>query len=248
MAARILLVEDDPVTSAYLSAAIATLPAEVDAADSVAAALALADRHTYALWLIDANLPDGSGAALLARLRESNRTTPALAHTATPDRAAHDALIAAGFAATLTKPMTAATLHDAIRRALLPIRPCIADAATLGVTRDEPTAAARDADASLPVWDDAAAMRALNGQRNHVDALRALFVGELPAVRASIRDAVQRADDGALRAALHRLRASGGFVGAARLSAAVGALHDAPDSVRALAAFDAACQEVLSPP
>ena len=81
---RILLVEDDPTSRAFLQAATESLPAHVDSAVTVAEALALAARHDYALWLIDANLPDGSGSGLLARLRAQAPSVPAIAHTASP--------------------------------------------------------------------------------------------------------------------------------------------------------------------
>src|SRR5690606_33004214 len=67
---RILLVEDDPTSRAFLQAATEALPAVVDIAGSVAEALALATRHAHALWLIDAHLPDGSGSELLRVLRD----------------------------------------------------------------------------------------------------------------------------------------------------------------------------------
>jgi DNA-binding response OmpR family regulator len=82
---RILLVEDDPVSRAFLGAAVHALPAVVDAADSMAAAMALAAASRYDLWLIDANLPDGHGAELLSRLRVREAQTPAVAHTAATD-------------------------------------------------------------------------------------------------------------------------------------------------------------------
>ena len=85
---RVLLVEDDPVSRAFLGAAIQALPAAVDAADSMAAALALAAAGRYDLWLFDASLPDGSGSELLAKLRVRDASTPALAHTAAHDHEA----------------------------------------------------------------------------------------------------------------------------------------------------------------
>ena len=66
---RILLVEDDPTTSAYLVALTEMLPAHVDAAASLAEALRHAASNAYDLWLVDANLPDGSGVELLGTLR-----------------------------------------------------------------------------------------------------------------------------------------------------------------------------------
>jgi len=233
MTARILLVEDDPTTCAFLATAARGVPAEVDVADSCAAALALAghdDRHD--LWLVDANLPDGDGAGLLATLRARGLRAPALAHTATRDPDALADLRAAGFRDVLVKPMPVAALQAAVRAAL---------------SRQVRDAAAADVPATpAGTWDDAAALAALNGERAHVDALRKLFVDELPGARDSVCAAVRAGDADALRAALHRLRASCGFVGAAAMAVAVAALQAAPDSAQALARFEQAAQDTLS--
>lgn len=229
---RILLVEDDPVSRAYLVAATRALPADVDAAASVAEAMPLACERSHDLWVFDANLPDGSGAELLRRLRASDPVTPALAHTAARDRSELDALIAAGFAEVLIKPLSAANLQASVRRAL-----------GLIVAAENVPA---DACGKLPLWDDDAALAALNGQQAHVEALRALFLDELPRSRAAIGDAARRGDADAVRADLHRLRASCGFVGAARLGAAVQALQGEPLSAVALQRFEEAVEDLLT--
>ena len=95
MKPRILLVEDDAVSRAFLTEAAEGLPARVEAVDSCVAARSRVQQVAFDLWLIDANLPDGSGAGLLAELRRSEANTPALAHTASRDPADHDALLAA---------------------------------------------------------------------------------------------------------------------------------------------------------
>ncbi|RPE77094.1 response regulator [Vulcaniibacterium tengchongense] len=231
---RLLLVEDDPTSRAFFAAALQGLPAEVDAADGVAAAAALARRHRYALWLIDAHLPDGSGAELLARLRAHDARTPALAHTAAHERDVHDALRAAGFADVLVKPLSADALQRAARARL---------GGSAGVR--EAASDYRD-DAEAPLWDDDAALRALNGQRGHVDSLRGLFVKELPKTLQAIAAAAARSDSEAVRGELHRLRASCGFVGAARLEAAVRALQAAPASPDALARLRATAELTLA--
>jgi CheY-like chemotaxis protein len=212
---NILLVEDDPVSRAFLEAATAALPATVAVAADATSAHALANAATFDLWLFDANLPDASGAELLARLRAAGLATPALAHTATRDPEAHAGLRAAGFAGVIAKPVDAAHWQSALREAL----------------RNEPCARVADAAGTRygehPLWDDAAALAALNGNTEHVAALRRLFLDELPGMRAAIADP----------ATLHRLRASCGFVGAARLGAAVQVLQQAPS--------DAALRRVL---
>lgn len=233
---RILLVEDDPTTRAFLTAAAQALPADVDAVGTATQARALCAKHAYTLWLLDAHLPDSDGASLLASLHATCARTPALAHTAARERAILEGLLDAGFLEALVKPITTAELHAALRRALdgQPVR--VAEAAP---TLSDPS--------TTTTWDDAAALSALHGQQGHVDALRELFLAELPSVRDQIVEAVDVGDAPALRAALHRLRASCGFVGAARLAAAVTMLDRSTRPADALPGFLAAVQDTLSP-
>ncbi|GGK02326.1 response regulator [Luteimonas terricola] len=239
MKPRILLVEDDHTTAAFLAAAAEALPACVDTVGSRAAACVQAANIAYSLWLIDAHLPDGDGTGLLAELRGLGLSTPAIAHTAAREDALHQALHDAGFDAVLVKPLTAAALRAALAGALAGRRS--------SRVAEPPPGSAGGPGPAPQAWDDAAALRALNGERAHVDALRQLFLAELPAARALVVSSAGRGDQDVLRDVLHRLRASCGFVGAARLGQAVIALQDAPASAEALAWFDAAAQE-LSPP
>ena len=241
MKPRILLVEDDPTTAAFLSAAAEALPAIVDTVASLATARAQATNIAYDLWLIDAHLPDGNGAGLLLGLRGLGLQTPALAHTASRDEEVHRPLHAAGFEAVLVKPLAAAALRAALAGAL-------AGRTSLRVAEARGSGAGANASGNTgaDAWDDAAALRALNGERAHVEALRQLFLAELPAAHAHVMRSARSGAHDALRDALHRLRASCGFVGAMRMEQAVIALQAQPDSDAALMRFEAAAHE-LSP-
>ncbi|WMJ70086.1 response regulator [Stenotrophomonas sp. 24(2023)] len=229
---RFLLVEDDIISRGFFKAALETLPADVDTADSLASALARARHGVHDLWLIDVNLPDGDGAQLLAELRRLQPDTPALAHTADGDTTLHSGLRSAGFSDTLVKPLGRDQLLKAVRRALVN---------SPGTDAGEPS--------RLPTevgdWDETAALAALNGQRNHLIALRELFLAELPGVRDAVEQAVYRHDEPSLRSQLHRLQASCGFVGAARLARAVRQLHHRPESHQAQDGFRAAVAALL---
>jgi CheY-like chemotaxis protein len=231
MKPRILLVEDDPVSRAFLTAAAEGLPADVEAVDSCAAALDASAAAAFDLWLIDANLPDGSGAGLLAALRDTAASTQGLAHTASRDPCEHDALLAAGFTEVLVKPLPMIALRAAICRAL---------GYDLALADGEPRLCAK-----LPQWDDAAALSALKGEQAHVAALRRLFLDELPAQRHVVENALAHGD--AVRAAriLHMLRASCGFVGAARLGETARVLEGDLRSEFALERFQQAANELL---
>jgi CheY-like chemotaxis protein/HPt (histidine-containing phosphotransfer) domain-containing protein len=221
---HLLLVEDDPVSAAFLREAASALPATVDVAGSVAAALATASTRSHDLYLVDANLPDGRGEHLLAAMRERGWATPALAHTAASDAGTRTQLLAAGFEDVLCKPIPVAGLHDALRRHL---------------RRAPPSG-------KPPCWDDDAALGALGGQRAHVETLRALFLKELPDQRGRIGRAVDAGDEAAVRAELHRLVASCGFVGAARLGSAVRALQATPMDPPALQRLGFAIDDLLA--
>lgn len=230
---RFLLVEDDTISRGFFRAALETLPAQVETADSLASALERGRRSEHDLWLIDVNLPDGNGSELLKALRQSHPETPALAHTADGDTSIHARLRDAGFSETLVKPLSREQLLQAVRRALVN---------SPGHTA--PTAPG-DAPGEREDWDEITALAALNGQRNHLNALRELFLAELPGVRDAVAQAVQQHDVRTLQGQLHRLQASCGFVGAARLGRAVRQLHRAPESNGAHTQFKAAVDSLL---
>lgn len=225
---RILLVEDDPVSAAYLGDVTASLPAQVDVAGSIAEALAIAGSQHHALLLIDAHLPDGHGEILLQALRAQGVSAPALAHTAAGEVTLRDHLLAAGFAEVLRKPLAMTDLKQALRRHL-------------------PRALSTHEDfADLPRWDDAVALAALGGQRSNVDALRGLFLEELPSQRHRISQAFSAGNDAGVRDELHRLVASCGFVGATQLAQVVRHMQRVPLDQDALAALQLAVDELLT--
>ncbi|WP_369348081.1 response regulator [Stenotrophomonas sp. JAG2] len=231
---RFLLVEDDTISRGFFKAALETLPAQVDTADSLATAMDRARGSQHDLWLIDVNLPDGNGTQLLQELRRSRPDTPALAHTADGDTSIHSRLRDAGFSETLVKPLSREHLLKAVRRAL------VHTAGSLSAPLD-----ADDADSLRQDWDETTALAALNGQRHHLIALRELFLAELPGVRDAVAQALREDDVRALRGQLHRLQASCGFVGAARLARAVRQLHQAPESTGAQGRFRVAVDALL---
>ena len=230
----LLLVEDDPTSSAFLHAALRALPAVVDCAATAAQACEIARTRRHDLWLIDAHLPDGNGAHLLERLRRNGATAPALAHTASTDAATLDALRAAGFDEVIVKPVGAHRLQAMVRRHLWS-----EDAS--GVA-----SCARPRCDGAPPWDDAAALAVLNGNTANMAALRGLFLAELPRQRESVVHAALAGDGATMREHLHRLRASCGFTGAARLAQAAAALSAAVGCADALDGFEAAVEATLA--
>lgn len=230
MKPRLLLVEDDAVSGSFMAAALEALPAQVDLADSMAAALAMENKHQ--LWLLDANLPDGSGIDLLGILRSRSHGTPALAHTADHSPDLHAQLLAAGFDDVLVKPLTAAQLQQAVTRLLdnTPARPLRVQEVSVDFH-------------VLPLWDQATALAALNGNQEHVATLRGMFLDELGRQHGQILSALHSANLEGARHVLHQLKASSGFVGAMRLNAAASALEKSLTDAAALERFSMTVHE-----
>ena len=254
-APRILLVEDDAPSRAFLAAALAGLPACVTVASSAGQALVLAATgDPFDLWLVDAHLPDADGGALLAALRLLAPGTPALAHTATRDAGYAAALRARAFDGVLVKPVALAALRATVRDALATLSRGVP--AAMSRTRAHKAAAVAEAPASG--WFDADATGSVDTVANANDApargsartrratLRAMFHAELPTQRASVEHALAMGDIASASDVLHRLRASCGFAGAAALGAAVRSLQADPGSLEALRRFGACVDAVLA--
>ena len=237
---RILLVEDDAPSRAFLATALAGLPAHVATASGAGEALMLAATGGgFDLWLLDAHLPDADGRALLAALRLLAPGTPALAHTATRDAGYAASLRACGFDGVLAKPVALAVLRARVRDALATLPRGMPPAMSRAGAR-KAAAVAEPAAASwfgASVHDNARTRRA---------TLRALFHAELPVQRTSVEHALATGDIASASDVLHQLRASCGFVGAAALGAAVRTLQADPGSLDALRRFCACVDAVLA--
>lgn len=210
----LLLVEDDPTSAAFLAAALEPLGVPVRIAASAAEAHDAASRGTDRLWLLDAHLPDGSGASLLRGLRDGRPDVPAIAHTASPDPALHMELRRAGFADVVVKPLGVREWRAAVRRHL---PSAIADPSP-----------PYEAD-HLAAWCAPASVAALGGEPTRVATLRKRFLAALPQEACRLSDAFRAGDATALDAELHRLAASCAFVGATHLAACIDRFRVARD-------------------
>jgi len=241
MKPRLLLVEDDPTSRQFMRAVLDALPCRVDDAGSIAEALAVDADARHDLWLLDANLPDGTGSELLAQLRSRqpqagqlpDTCVPAVAHTADDSPELRAQLIRDGFVDVLLKPLTAASLSGSLRH-------------WLGQPARDPPLRIAEPAAPLPLWDDAAALAALNGSRSNLSALRQIFLVEVTRQHAVIMAAIARGAPAAATQPLHQLKASSGFVGACRLQAATAALGDSLLEPELAKAFETVLQETIS--
>lgn len=240
MKPRVLVVEDDPVSRAFFQDVLAGLPATVDAAAGCDAAEACARTHRHALWLVDAHLPDGNAVSLLTRLRIHGADAVALAHTASRDPDLHRALLDAGYAEVMVKPVAVGPLLSTVGRRL---RMQVREPRAAFVSPPSPQDGV--ADEATAAWDDRVALDALGGDASHVQALRALFVDELADAVAAVDAGLRSGDIDTARDLLHRLASGCAFTGASSLAIAVRALHADPANAAAADAFRRAVARLL---
>lgn len=203
----ILVADDNPVSLAFFADALARLGVDCVSANDGLEAVAQAARTRFDLLLFDANMPGLDGDAALARIRRSesvSHDTPALATTADASASVRAALLAAGFAEVIPKPIALEALRSALARHLTMLAP----------------GAAPTDDAASVSFDEAQALAAAGGDAGIVSALRGLLAAELDALPAELASMAVSADFAKLRDRLHRLDASAGFCGAPVLSAA----------------------------
>ncbi|OAI42955.1 hypothetical protein AYO41_03185 [Verrucomicrobia bacterium SCGC AG-212-E04] len=101
---RVLLVEDHTGTRTALRTWLTDLGHEVDAVDTMAAALTFAKGFTFDLLIADIGLPDGSGRDLLGKLR-ADHDFHAVAITGTIGEDESELSRQAGFDQHLEKPV-----------------------------------------------------------------------------------------------------------------------------------------------
>jgi two-component system sensor histidine kinase BarA len=235
---RVLIADDDPVASAFLVAALSDWGATCEVVHDGCEALARATRQHFDLLLLDLRMPSRTGPDVLRALRDdpgaASHGASACALSADLDHARRRALLDAGFADALQKPVTIDVLET------------IATAAAAALGRD-PLRAAKPS-ATGPAFDDQAALSAC-GSAEVLAGLRALLRAELAARVSELQRAL---DTGAIGQALeivHRMRGACRFAGAVELDAALLALasqlRGGHPPARCLEAVDAAARRVL---
>lgn len=217
---RILLIEDDDVSRAFLADALGVDGSAVHACQGFTEALRhCADAH-FNLIVCDIHLGDGSLYDMVPCLPAG---TPVLATSAGIDAGIRERLRRLGIKDWLGKPASLAEIRQACAQAL------------------GDTASGQ----GLPVLDEQRALRALAQNHAALASLKALFKTELPDLAERICAAVESGDRESARAVLHKLKASCGFLGAARLLEACNALDAQPDKQR-LGPFRQATGETLA--
>lgn len=123
----ILIAEDDPASREFIAEIVRGRGFQVVEANNGAAALELYQRHHPDLVIIDIQMPELDGFAVLRQLRRLAVPAPVIAVTAHAMAGDRERALAAGFNEYLTKPVEAKRLREHIDQLLLRERPAAPD-------------------------------------------------------------------------------------------------------------------------
>ncbi|MFN8826707.1 MAG: ATP-binding protein [Planctomycetota bacterium] len=210
---RVLLVDDHPVNRAIGEAMLGELGCSVLTAQDGAEAIAMVRKHGPDLVLMDCHMPLMTGMQATQEIRGNGYRGPILAVSADVSTENHQAIRACGMQDLLGKPFR----REDLVRAMLGV--------SLGSVGASPRA---PGPASLPVgagpgeplvFDEAAALALFGGDRGMLVQMGELWLENLAANAAAVRQALDGVEAAALQMAAHAMRGSAASVGAARLRA-----------------------------
>ena len=213
-ALRVLVVDDNEVNREFLRAGLATMVAEITAAENGPSAVDLCREHDFDVILMDLHMPEMDGLAAFESIRQPGMAAQAarfIILTADARTEERQRILEHGVDDCLTKPISIPQLA----RALIDPADLPADANAMA-TDEEPAS-------RLIVPEQAQAVA--NGDQALVERMSRLFGEELEHRLPELDTMIsQRAFDQAA-ALLHQWRGATGFAGAARLHQACGRLR-----------------------
>lgn len=212
---RVLVVEDNKVNQKVIMAQLAKFQLKPDLANNGLAALDRLDCQTYDLVFMDCQMPvmDGYEATRILRERESGEThTPVTALTAHASTGEREKCLAAGMDDYLSKPVNRADLAVVLERWMgLPSVPESTSVAQDNTIANEVFRSVSSADDKAAVyWDEAAALKRLDGDYDLLIEMMDLFLEEAPVQLSELKSALSESDFLALADAAHAIKGMAG--------------------------------------
>ena len=200
--ARVLVVDDGAENRELVRVVLESAGLQVSQAEHGAAALEAVAASTFALVLMDVQMPVMDGYTATRRLRDGGHTMPVLALTANAMKGFEAEINAAGFTGHLTKPVDIDLMLSTLAQHLQAERVAPANA----VDTPEPATTVAPASPAEPIES----RLARHPRLQHVVRTFAL---QLPAKLQAMNEALDGGDFAALEALAHWLKGAGGTVG-----------------------------------
>ena len=213
---RVLVAEDNEVNRALAVRLLAKRGHEAVVVATGLEALAAWENGRFDLILMDLQMPQMDGIAATAAIRDRERAratyTPIIALTANAASTDEARCLAAGMDAFISKPVRIAAFYDTIAAVL---------------DRGASTTTGETVLSEVPeVFDLASALEAVDGERELLNGMIAIFMRQTPRVMQDIDTAITAGDAGALEIAAHKLKGSIAMFGARAAREAAQRLED----------------------
>ena len=195
---HILLAEDGLVNQQVACRLLQVRGHRVQTANNGLEALAMLEKHTFDVVLMDVQMPEMDGFEASAAIRRKEKGTdkhqPIIAMTAHAMKGDRERCLAAGMDGYLAKPIHANALYEAVE-AITP-----GERSEVEPTLPEPT--------SQEVLDWDSALRRVGGRADLLNNMVKLFFTESEKLRGDIRQAIEARDAAKLRRVAHSLKGS----------------------------------------
>jgi PAS domain S-box-containing protein len=204
---HILLVEDNPVNQRLAVRLLEKRGHAVVVANNGKEALAMLAKESFALVLMDVQMPEMDGFTATKIIRQQEESTgahiPIVALTAHAMRGDRERCLAAGMDAYLSKPLQAQQMFEVLEQ-LAPRSVSAPQVAGEGTKEEDPGA----------IFDQDAALARVEGDHDLLREIVGLFLLETPELQAAIRDSIARGDGKALEQAAHSVKGAVSSFGA----------------------------------
>ncbi|MFU8788346.1 MAG: response regulator [Methylobacter sp.] len=210
---RVLVVEDNKVNQKVILSQLAKFRLQPDLADNGQAALEHLARRAYDLVLMDCQMPVMDGYQATHRVREQEMAavqprTVIVALTAHASAGEREKCLSSGMDDYLSKPINRADLAAVLMRWL-----GVPSASGIGpesVVEMPGNSALVKADGEAVCWDEATALKRLDGDADLLDEMIALLLETAPVQLSALADALSRQDVLALADSAHAIKGMAG--------------------------------------
>jgi len=231
--ARILVAEDNITNQQVAASILAKLGHRVDVVENGKEALKSLRHIPYDLVLMDCQMPEMDGFEAAKRIREPqsgmrNPRIPIVAVTAYAMNGDREMCLAAGMNDYIAKPVDPEALAATLQKWL----PC--ELARFGSAMERSIPAPATPEVSVPVFDEAALMKRLMGDRALARTIVTGFLDDMPNHLAALKSHLEARDAGAAGRRAHSMKGAAACVSAIALhnhalemehAAAAGNLH-----------------------
>jgi PAS domain S-box-containing protein len=219
-AVRVLVVEDNPVNQKVAARMLANIGCRVDLAANGREALDLVNRLPYDVVFMDCMMPEMDGydaTAAIRKIQGPRSKTPIVAMTANAMQGDRERCLAAGMDDYVSKPVRPEILRATVERwsgrapTPSPAAPTLSrEPAPLTVATGRPPV-------DLDVLDQLGGLQPSSGADIIVEFIE-IFLTDLPARLAAIREAIDTGEGSAIVSAAHSLKGGAAYMGARELS------------------------------